>query len=92
MAQLGITLTTPLNMLLEFLDRSSSMVLQRNRMILVSMSTVRTLDITKLFTDIGPVLLTDHFHDDYYSLVEQVMSTDTTVPVSYLHPCNSLLF
>jgi FtsP/CotA-like multicopper oxidase with cupredoxin domain len=49
----------------------------------------RTLDIAKLFPDIGPVLLTDHFHDDYYSLVEQVMSTDQTVPVNYLHPCFS---
>ena len=32
--------------------------------------------------DIGPVLLADHFHEDYLSLVEQVMSTDESVPVS----------
>ncbi|KAG9243496.1 Cupredoxin [Calycina marina] len=28
--------------------------------------------------DIGPVLLTDHYHPDYFSLVEKVMGTDTT--------------
>lgn len=32
--------------------------------------------------DIGPVLLTDYYHDDYFSLVEQTASRDPTVPVS----------
>lgn len=30
--------------------------------------------------DIGPILLTDYYHDDYFSLVEQTMSRDTSVP------------
>jgi hypothetical protein len=89
MGQHGTTLTILLNMLAVFLVLLLTMGLQRNIMIMVSLTYKRpSQDIINLLPDIGPVMLTDYFHEDYYSFVEQVMSSDPNVPVSYQHGCH----
>ena len=39
--------------------------------------------------DVGPILLTDYYHDDYYTLVEEVMGTDLSLVSP--HSINNLI-
>jgi FtsP/CotA-like multicopper oxidase with cupredoxin domain len=39
-------------------------------------------DISNSLTDIGPVLLTDYYHENYFTLVEQAMGTNVSEIVS----------
>jgi hypothetical protein len=43
-----------------------------------------------IVTDKGPILLTDYFHRDYFSIVEDVVGTDPTKVVSATTPALSI--
>jgi len=34
------------------------------------------------YIDLGPILLTDHYHKEYYDIIKDVMSTDINSAVS----------
>ena len=57
-------------------------------MILVSLQTLLPIaDILGIvplirYIDVGPIFLTDWYHEDYFSIVENVMGTDISKVVS----------
>lgn len=75
------TVTTVHSMQMGFSGLWSSMVLRLSLMTLVSHGAEMTSSFSYGITDIGPVMLSDWYHEDYFKIVEGVVGTDVTLVV-----------
>lgn len=86
MALRGTIHITLANMLAVCLDRWSSTGLLQSPTISVGQCPIKHGTVANTPSDSGPILLTDHYHREYFDIIKDVMSTDISKVVCLRRP------